>query len=83
MKIILKDSLNIRDCLRDAGCSDAFSQSCVEYYDNRQYRKVISEIKEKRKVLRQQLQQTQFEIDTLDYLINEIRHKIEYSAANQ
>lgn len=82
MKIKFTNPQNIRDCLRDAGCSDSFCQSCVEYYDNHQYRKIISEIKEKRRELREQLQQTQFEIDTLDYLIVEIKN-IENSTANQ
>ena len=47
-------------------------KDCAEHYDNRQYRKMISELKDYRKELRKRLQQTQLEIDILDYLISEI-----------
>ena len=82
MKIKPGNSQNIRDCLRDAGCPDMLSQICVEYYDNRQYRKMISEMKEYRNELRKRLQQTQHEIDILDYLISDIRTD-EHTATNQ
>ncbi|MCR4553751.1 MAG: hypothetical protein K5752_02390 [Succinivibrionaceae bacterium] len=47
MKIKFTNPQNIRNCIRDAGCSDAFCQSRVEYRDNHQYRKIISEIRKK------------------------------------
>jgi thymidylate synthase len=73
MKIKLNNSQNIRECLRDAGCPDMLCKDCAEHYDNRQYRKMISELQVYRKDLRKRLQQTQLEIDILDYLIIEIR----------
>ncbi len=57
-------------------------KDCAEHYDNRQYRKMISELKVYRKDLRKRLQQTQLEIDILDYLSSE-RRTDEKTATNQ
>ncbi|MEG0593034.1 MAG: hypothetical protein RR512_06940 [Coprobacillus sp.] len=75
MAEFIDQKARIKQNLIDAGCEKDLTIQCIKLYKNNETKKLTNQLIIHRKSLLNNLHQTQYKIDCLDYLLCQLKNK--------